>query len=107
MRRAAIYLRGIYAGELTECSINKYIFRYDDNFYYDTTKQDISLTLSKKQQEYKSSALFPFFANLLSEGNYRTTQAKLLGIKENDDFGLLLATAQYDIFGAITVKPIV
>ncbi len=30
----------------------------------------------------------------------------LLHIDENDDFGILLATAQYDTIGAVTVKPI-
>jgi serine/threonine-protein kinase HipA len=30
----------------------------------------------------------------------------MLGIDENDHFGILLATAQHDVIGAVTVKPI-
>jgi serine/threonine-protein kinase HipA len=30
----------------------------------------------------------------------------LLHIDENDDFGILLATAQLDTIGAVTIKPI-
>ena len=43
---------------------------------------------------------------MLSEGVNRELQSTQLKIDEEDDFGLLLATAQYDTIGAITVKPI-
>ena len=33
-------------------------------------------------------------------------QSMLLHIDEKDDFGIMLATAQYDTIGAVTVKPI-
>ncbi len=105
MRKAAIYLRKTFVGEVTELSKDKYVFRYDDDYFYNPSKPDISLTLNKNQQEYKSTFLFPFFANMLSEGENRKVQAKLLGVDENDDFGILLATAQNDARGAITVKP--
>jgi serine/threonine-protein kinase HipA len=35
------------------------------------------------------------------------TQSRLLRIDEKDHFGILLATAQYDTVGAITVKPVI
>lgn len=53
-----------------------------------------------------SDYLFPYFFNMLSEGANRQTQSMLLHIDENDDFGILLATAQEDTIGAVTVKPI-
>jgi HipA-like protein len=37
----------------------------------------------------------------------RRLQSTLLKIDEEDNFGLLMATAQYDTIGAVTVKPIV
>jgi serine/threonine-protein kinase HipA len=91
---------------LTETSDRKYLFRYDDDYFYDSLKPAVSLTLPKSQQEYRSDYLFPFFFNMLSEGSNRMTQARLLYIDEKDHFGILLATAQKDTTGAITVKPI-
>jgi HipA-like protein len=41
---------------------------------------------------------------MLSEGVNRKLQCRLLKIDEDDNFGLLMATAQYDTIGAITVK---
>jgi len=50
--------------------------------------------------------LFPFFSNMLSEGVNRKLQSTQLRIDEQDSFGLLLATAQSDTIGAITIKPV-
>ena len=43
---------------------------------------------------------------MLSEGVNKKIQTTQLKIDEDDNFGLLLATAQYDTIGAITVKPV-
>lgn len=101
-----IYRNGTLAGTLTEENRQYFVFRYDDNYFKDTDKPAISLTLPKTQKEYSSKFLFPFFFNLLSEGVNRKLQCRLLRIDEEDNFGLLMATAQYDTIGAITVKPI-
>ena len=106
MREAAVYRNGILAGFLSEEDDNRYVFRYEDNYFSDKEQPSISLTLSKSQQEYQSEYLFPFFYNMLSEGVNRKIQTLQLRIDENDDFGLLLATAQFDTIGAITIKPI-
>lgn len=107
MRALAIYRNGIFAGTLTEENRRLYVFRYDDQYFSDTAKPGISLTLPKTQQEYRSSFLFPCFFNILSEGVNRKLQCTQLRIDEEDHFGLLAATAQFDTIGAITVKPIV
>jgi serine/threonine-protein kinase HipA len=106
MRKATVYVKGILAGVLEESPGKGYVFRYDDSYFADSSKPGVSLTLPKTQQEYHSPCLFPFFFNMLSEGSNRTTQARLLRIDEKDHFGILLATAQQDVIGAITVKPI-
>lgn len=106
MRKLAIYRNKEFTGILTEEGRGKYIFRYDDVYYNDTLKPAISLTLPKSQQVYESPVLFPFFFNMLSEGVNRQLQSRLLKIDEQDNFGLLSATAQYDTIGAVTVKPI-
>ena len=106
MRAMEIYRNGTLAGTLTEKNRQHYIFRYNDNYFNDISKPAISLTLPKTQKEYISKFLFPYFFNMLSEGVNRKLQSTLLRIDEEDHFGLLMATAQYDTIGAITVKPI-
>lgn len=106
MRKAKVYYNGKLAGELTETTERKYLFRYDDKYFNDPAETGISLTMPKSRQEYYSDYLFPFFFNMLSEGSNRVTQSRLLHIDEKDHFGILLATAQHDVTGAITVKPI-
>ena len=106
MRSAEVFYNGELAGVLTEESRHKFRFRYDDAWFINDKKPPISLTMPKTRQEYEEKYLFPFFFNMLSEGFNRNLQSKSLRIDENDNFGLLLATAQYDTIGAITIKPI-
>jgi len=106
MRAMEIYRNGILAGTLTEENRQHFVFRYVDNYFNDANKPAISLTLPKTQKEYSSEFLFPFFFNMLSEGVNRKLQSTQLRIDEEDNFGLLMATAQYDTIGAVTVKPI-
>ncbi len=106
MRQIAVYHNTQLAGYLTEESRQQYVFRYDEHWFADSSKPAISLTLPKSQLAYQSDYLFPFFANLLSEGVNRRLQSTQLHIDEADSFGLLLATAQYDTIGAVTVRPL-
>jgi serine/threonine-protein kinase HipA len=106
MRAMEIYRNGVLAGLLSEENRNNFVFRYEERYFNDTTKPAISLTLPKSKIEYSSDYLFPFFFNMLSEGVNRKLQSIQLKIDEEDNFGLLMATAQYDTIGAITVKPI-
>lgn len=101
-----VYRNGVLAGILSEENRNSFVFRYDEHYFNDTTKPAISLTLPKSKMEYTSQYLFPFFFNMLSEGVNRKLQSIQLKIDEEDNFGLLMATAQCDTIGAITVKPI-
>ncbi len=105
MRELEIFRNGTFAGTLTEENRQHFVFRYNDDYYNDTSKPAISLTLSKSQKEYSNSFLFPFFFNMLSEGVNRKLQCTQLRIDEEDNFGLLMATAQSDTIGAVTVKP--
>lgn len=106
MRSTGIYRNGTLAGILTEENRKSFLFQYDDAYYNDTNSAAISLTHPKTQKEYRSESLFPFFFNMLSEGVNRKLQCTQLRIDEEDNFGLLMATAQFDTIGAITVKPI-
>jgi serine/threonine-protein kinase HipA len=106
MRKAGVYRNGEFAGTLTEENRNSYIFEYDEIYYSDSSKPSVSLTLPKTNRIYKSTFLFPFFYNMVSEGVNKKLQSMRLKIDENDNFGLLLAVAQYDTIGAITIKPL-
>ena len=106
MRSARVYRNGQIAGILTEDDLGHYEFRYDDTWFSHAEMPSISLTLPKTKQVYSADHLFPFFFNLLSEGANRDLQCRLLRIDQDDDFGLLLATAMTDTIGAITVEEI-
>ncbi len=105
MRKAAVYRNGVLAGYLSETD-KIFNFRYDENYFTNRNYPAISLTLPKSKPEYSSESMFPFFFNMLSEGVNRKLQSFQLKIDENDHFGLLLQTAQFDTIGAITIKPI-
>jgi len=104
MRQAAIYANNVFAGVLTETDGGGYIFRYDDVYRLDDKQTAISPSFPKREAEFVSDTLFPFFFNMLSEGANKAYQCRTMEIDENDWFGLLLATAHTDNIGAITVK---
>lgn len=106
MRQCEVLVRNIRAGILSEEDNGEYVFAYDHAYLQKEGQQAVSLTLPLREEPYKSTCLFPFFFSLLSEGENRRIQAALLHIDINDDFGILLATAQCDTIGAVTVKPI-
>lgn len=106
MRKARVYTNNILAGILTENNDGSFIFRYDDNYFSNPEYSSISLTFPKIQQEYSSEMFFPFFFNMLSEGVNKQVQSRKFKIDEDDDFGLLMATAKSDVIGAITIEKI-
>lgn len=106
MRAMEIYRNGTLAGRLTEENRQHFVFRYDENYFNDANKPAISLTLPKTQKEYSSEFLFPFFSNMIAEGENKKIQSRLLRIDEKDQFGLLLSTATADTIGNITVRKI-
>ncbi|MDA1029170.1 MAG: HipA N-terminal domain-containing protein [Bacteroidetes bacterium] len=106
MRIAEIYRNGVLAGRLAEVKRHQFVFTYTEQYLADSSQPAVSLSLPKTQKEYRSEGLFPFFSNMLSEGANKKLQSKQLRIDEEDDFGLLMATAQVETIGAVTVKPI-
>lgn len=99
-------MNGIEAGELTEYdNPTEYVFRYRPD-YIKHHRQAVSLTMPVREEEYRSPNLFPYFFNMLSEGENRAAQASIHHLDKNDDFGIMLETAQYDTPGVVTVKPV-
>lgn len=106
MRQCKVYIHGIEAGLITEKdSPREYIFKYNPD-YLKNGLPPVCIAMPLQDDEYRSEHLFPYFANLLSEGDNRAIQSSLHHIDAGDDFGILLATAQNDTVGAVTVHPI-
>lgn len=106
MRQCEVYVHDIRAGRLIEDDDLKYTFIYDDAYLARPENPPVSLTLPIRKEPYHSSYLFAPFFNMLSEGENRQMQSQILHIDADDDFGILLATAQTDTIGAVTVKPL-
>ncbi|MBO6026914.1 MAG: HipA N-terminal domain-containing protein [Bacteroidales bacterium] len=102
MRQCKVYINDKEAGLLQETDDLHYVFTYVMGY----KGPHVCLKMPVKAEPYYSDTLFPFFFNMLSEGVNRQLQSSLLHIDENDDFGILLATAQNDTIGSVTVKPI-
>lgn len=106
MRQCEVYINSKKAGILTESdNPRSYTFSYDPD-YLAVESEPICLNMPVRSQPYSSKYLFPYFSNLLSEGANRDLQSSYLHIDKDDDFGILLETAQYDTVGIVTVKPI-
>lgn len=99
MRQCKVYVNEVEAGLLTEEDNGQYRFSYSDGY----AGRAVCLAMPVRSEVYTSDHLFPFFFNMLSEGANRKIQSQLLHIDENDDFGILLATAQTDTIGAVTI----
>lgn len=102
MRKCKIFVHDVEAGILQESEKREYVFTYK----VDYRGEPVCLAMPVREEPYYSDHLFPYFFNMLSEGANRQIQSQLLHIDENDDFGIMLATAQHDTIGAVTVKPI-
>ena len=105
MRRGRVYNHGQFAGVIEEFDDRTYRFAYDEAYVADDSAHAISLTLPKRVEPFESEHLFSFFYGLLAEGTTRQLQARILGIDEEDDFGLLLATAK-DTVGSVTIEAV-
>lgn len=104
-RSARVFYNGKPAGVLTKAG-NSYRFAYEDAYLTATGSRPVSITLPLRKEVYESDILFPVFVNMLSEGANKRMQCRMLRIDENDYFSLLLATAEDDSIGPITVKEI-
>ena len=102
MRQCKVFVKDKEAGILQETDAREYVFTYDKDYQ----GEPVCLAMPLREDSYRSDRLFPFFFNMLSEGANRQVQSTLHHIDENDDFGIMLATAQYDTIGAVTVKPL-
>lgn len=104
-KKAEVYYNEMLVGYLSKTD-NKYFFEYDKNYLSNQDNPPISLSLPKRENSYVSDKFFPFFYGLLSEGDNKELQCRLLNIDENDHFKRLIKTAELDTIGGITVREI-
>ncbi len=107
MREGKVYIQNQFAGVIREQDIHHYVFDYDPHYAAEPDAKAVCLAMPLTQLHYESDSLFPYFSNLLSEGENRQLQARYHHLEQEDDFGILLATASYDTIGCVTVKPII
>lgn len=101
MRKCKVFVHDIEAGDLVETDNGIYTFTYCGGY----SGAPVSLSMPVREEPYLCKFLFPVFFNMLSEGANRQVQSQLLHIDEDDDFGIMMATAGCDTIGAVTVKP--
>lgn len=106
MREGKVFVHNIYAGRLTETDFGKYVFEYDEQYRSSAQSSPVCIAMPLHTARYESESLFPFFSNLLSEGENRQLQARIHHVDEKDDFGILLATAGSDTIGCVTVTTV-
>ena len=104
MRQANVYYKGDLAGWLSQFDDGSFVFEYTEQWFENTNKPSISLSLPKSKRIYKLEFLFHFFYSMLPEGTNKQTVCKLKRIDSSDYFGLLMATATHDTIGAVTVQ---
>ena len=81
MRQCKVYVHDMEAGILQETDAREYVFTYGKDYHGEPVC--LAMPVRKEPQ----------------------VQSMLHHIDENDDFGIMLATAGHDTIGAVTIKP--
>ena len=101
-RTAYVYVRNVFAGELSETDFG-YSFKYDGEYLQRENSTAVSLTLPLRKNEYKSKTLFPFFDGLIPEGWLLDIVTHNWKISPNDRFGVLLVACK-DAVGNVSIR---
>lgn len=103
MRMAQVLYKNQKAGILSQQDDGSFIFKYEKNWVENASKPSISLTLPKREKEYRSKYLFPFFYSMLPEGSNKQIVCKYNRIDVDDYFSILLVIAREDTIGAVSL----
>ena len=106
MKSAKILRNSQEVGILTKLDNETYTFQYSKAYLDDPDAKNISVNFPLRSEEFRSTYLFAFFFNMLSEGNVKKAQCRNMKIDEDDNFIRLLKTAKDDVIGSITVEEI-
>jgi len=105
MQKGHVYRNNQLVGEISKEG-SAYSFVYFQKYLDDPNARAISINLPLQKEPFVSTILFPFFANMLAEGNTKMIQCQALRIDENDLFTRLLKTAETNTIGSVTVKEV-
>lgn len=103
MRSGHVYYKNELAGVLSQLDNGSFIYSYNQQWFKDSNKPSISLTLPKSKMEYQAATLFPFFFNMIPEGVNKRLICSKKRIDFDDYFGILLEVASGDTIGAVKV----
>lgn len=102
MKKAKVFVDGIYAGELQEIEKSKrYRFLYDEKY----NGSSVSLEMPTDVRIYEFDRFPPFFEGLLPEGMMLDALLRQSKI-DRDDFMAQLTTVGADLVGNVTVEAI-
>lgn len=104
MRQAAIYVKDVFCGILTEDE-EGFHFAYDAAYLTGPSALSLSPTMPLTAEPYKKEMMFPVFDGLIPEGWLLDIASKSWKIDLRDRMGLLLACCK-DCIGDISVKPV-
>jgi len=105
MQEANVFRNNMIIGVLSKnTKNNEYKFIYKKEYLLQSDSVPISVNLPLREEAFTSNILFPFFFNLLSEGQIKNIQCRQLQIDEDDHFTRLLKTTQKNTIGAITLR---
>ena len=104
MRQAAIYVKDVFCGVLTEDE-EGFHFAYDSAYLASPSALPISPTMPLTAKTYEKETMLPVFDGLVPEGWLLDIASKSWKIDPRDRMGLLLACCK-DCIGNISVKPL-
>ena len=102
MKRARIYIDGLFCGILTE-DPEGYHFKYDDQYMFMPDAKPLSPTMPLQEEEYEKEMMFPVFDGLIPEGWMLDIVHNTWKIDPRDRMSLLLACCK-DCIGNISVR---
>lgn len=107
MRTALVSIKGIPAAHLCETApsgtVGAYRLTYLPEYLARPAARPVSMLLPLQAEPYDAPLLFPVFDNMLPEGDFRRRICRALRLDADDRFGLLLALAEQDSIGDITL----
>lgn len=99
-----VYINRSKAGQLWLDDLGRMGFQYDSGWLSHPESHHLSVSLPLREVPFEKDAPYPYFTNLLPEGNVLSALAGRLGIAETDKFGLLKAIGG-DCAGAVSLYP--
>ena len=104
MKRAKIYIDGLFCGILTE-DPEGYHFKYDSQYLSMPDAKALSPTMPLQEEEYEKEMMFPVFDGLIPEGWLLNIVTENWKIEPKDRFGLLLVACK-DPIGNVRIKEV-